>query len=161
MNIDMLSSSNRGSAHNPGHCGEMSLGQAGNARSFWSAAAVQLIKLRPVWHNTCSVLPHACHIAAIAGIAAIQGSRPCVFGVPASSGCATRCASHDYRTAGSTFNIAAASTMKESTGTNVGQREQQDAGPLPDSTHASDNAFETENSRFFVADESVRRTATW
>lgn len=131
-----------------------------------SAVHLQLIELCCAWHASSSVA-YACSKVLFHAVTGFWSSpmfptwRACVFEVAASSGCAASCPSNSHQTSGSTFSIAAASTMKETTGTDVGQREQQDAGPLSDSIHAADNAFETENSRFFVADESVRRTATW
>lgn len=37
----------------------------------------------------------------------------------------------------------------------------EDAGPLPDSKNAQDTAFETDVTQRIVADDSIKRSATW
>lgn len=40
-------------------------------------------------------------------------------------------------------------------------RADKDAGAVPDFTNAPDNAFETEGNSYVIADESIKRSATW
>lgn len=47
------------------------------------------------------------------------------------------------------------------TKTDAAPVEQQDAEVLPDTTDATDNAFETEAAQHLIQDASIKRNATW